>query len=91
MLGRGDRDLFGYPRLLPRHVSLHLDLPDDLFLNQGDRSSGVRSPVRRISLQLRLLGVTKSARDLGVDPRTVFRHLEKESDDGSAPPEPTPS
>ena len=25
---------------------------------------------------------TKTARDLGVDPRTVFRHLEKESDDG---------
>ncbi len=28
---------------------------------------------------------TKTARDLGVDPRTVFRHLEKESDDPSAP------
>jgi transcriptional regulator with GAF, ATPase, and Fis domain len=26
---------------------------------------------------------TKTARDLGVDPRTVFRHLEKESDDGA--------
>ena len=26
---------------------------------------------------------TKTARDLGVDPRTVFRHLEKESDDPS--------
>ena len=25
---------------------------------------------------------TKTARDLGVDPRTIFRHLEKESDDG---------
>src|SRR5688572_10873627 len=33
---------------------------------------------------------TKTARDLGVDPRTVFRHLEKESDDGSEPP-PEPS
>jgi transcriptional regulator with GAF, ATPase, and Fis domain len=30
---------------------------------------------------------TKTARDLGVDPRTVFRHLEKESEDGEAPPE----
>jgi transcriptional regulator with GAF, ATPase, and Fis domain len=29
---------------------------------------------------------TKTARDLGVDPRTVFRHLEKESDDGETPP-----
>jgi transcriptional regulator with GAF, ATPase, and Fis domain len=29
---------------------------------------------------------TKTARDLGVDPRTVFRHLEKESEDGDAPP-----
>ncbi|MFT3699761.1 MAG: sigma 54-interacting transcriptional regulator [Kofleriaceae bacterium] len=29
---------------------------------------------------------TKTARDLGVDPRTVFRHLEKEGEDG-APPE----
>ena len=29
---------------------------------------------------------TKTARDLGVDPRTVFRHLEKESDDGSESP-----
>ncbi len=29
---------------------------------------------------------TKTARDLGVDPRTVFRHLEKESDDGEQPP-----
>ncbi len=28
---------------------------------------------------------TKSARDLGVDPRTVFRHLEKESDGGTGP------
>ena len=26
---------------------------------------------------------TKTARDLGVDPRTIFRHLEKESDDGT--------
>ena len=32
---------------------------------------------------------TKTARDLGVDPRTIFRHLEKESDDGGeAPHEP---
>ena len=32
---------------------------------------------------------TKTARDLGVDPRTVFRHLEKESDDepGGASPD----
>jgi transcriptional regulator with GAF, ATPase, and Fis domain len=30
---------------------------------------------------------TKTARDLGVDPRTVFRHLEKESD-GEIPPDP---
>ncbi|HEY6033283.1 MAG TPA: sigma-54 dependent transcriptional regulator, partial [Kofleriaceae bacterium] len=29
---------------------------------------------------------TKTARDLGVDPRTVFRHLEKEGE-GDAPPE----
>ena len=29
---------------------------------------------------------TKTARDLGVDPRTIFRHLEKEDgDDGEAP------
>jgi len=27
---------------------------------------------------------TKTARDLGVDPRTVFRHLEKEGEDGNA-------
>jgi transcriptional regulator with GAF, ATPase, and Fis domain len=34
---------------------------------------------------------TKTARDLGVDPRTVFRHLEKESEDGGeVPPEPSP-
>ncbi|MGE5185704.1 MAG: sigma-54 interaction domain-containing protein, partial [Acidobacteriota bacterium] len=33
---------------------------------------------------------TKTARDLGVDPRTVFRHLEKESEDGGdVPPEPS--
>src|SRR5213078_3785787 len=25
---------------------------------------------------------TKTARDLGVDPRTIFRHLEKEAEDG---------
>ena len=30
---------------------------------------------------------TKTARDLGVDPRTVFRHLEKESEDGSEIPQ----
>jgi len=29
---------------------------------------------------------TKTARDLGVDPRTVFRHLEKESEDGGESP-----
>ncbi|MBA3539322.1 MAG: sigma 54-interacting transcriptional regulator [Deltaproteobacteria bacterium] len=29
---------------------------------------------------------TKTARDLGVDPRTVFRHLEKESDDPNDSP-----
>ncbi|MBP6631486.1 MAG: sigma 54-interacting transcriptional regulator [Kofleriaceae bacterium] len=28
---------------------------------------------------------TKTARDLGVDPRTIFRHLEKESGDGDEP------
>ena len=33
---------------------------------------------------------TKTARDLGVDPRTVFRHLEKEGDGtGELPPEPS--
>ena len=31
---------------------------------------------------------TKTARDLGVDPRTMFRHLEKESDDPNAGPDP---
>jgi transcriptional regulator with GAF, ATPase, and Fis domain len=31
---------------------------------------------------------TKTARDLGVDPRTVFRHLEKEGGEGDVPPEP---
>ena len=31
---------------------------------------------------------TKTARDLGVDPRTIFRHLEKEAEDGNElPPE----
>ncbi len=30
---------------------------------------------------------TKTARDLGVDPRTVFRHLEKESDEGGDVPQ----
>jgi transcriptional regulator with GAF, ATPase, and Fis domain len=32
---------------------------------------------------------TKTARDLGVDPRTIFRHLEKEdgSSDEGGPPE----
>ncbi|MBP9087955.1 MAG: sigma-54-dependent Fis family transcriptional regulator, partial [Kofleriaceae bacterium] len=30
---------------------------------------------------------TKTARDLGVDPRTIFRHLEKESDGEGAAPE----
>ncbi|MSP63563.1 MAG: GAF domain-containing protein [Myxococcales bacterium] len=29
---------------------------------------------------------TKTARDLGVDPRTIFRHLEKEDGDGGAEP-----
>jgi transcriptional regulator with GAF, ATPase, and Fis domain len=33
---------------------------------------------------------TKTARDLGVDPRTVFRHLEKESDEGGGEPPPEP-
>jgi transcriptional regulator with GAF, ATPase, and Fis domain len=31
---------------------------------------------------------TKTARDLGVDPRTVFRHLEKEGGEGGELPEP---
>jgi transcriptional regulator with GAF, ATPase, and Fis domain len=31
---------------------------------------------------------TKTARDLGVDPRTVFRHLEKEGGEGETPQEP---
>ena len=29
---------------------------------------------------------TKTARDLGVDPRTIFRHLEKEDDGGGEEP-----
>jgi transcriptional regulator with GAF, ATPase, and Fis domain len=32
---------------------------------------------------------TKTARDLGVDPRTIFRHLEKEDSDGGAGDVPT--
>jgi transcriptional regulator with PAS, ATPase and Fis domain len=31
---------------------------------------------------------TKTARDLGVDPRTIFRHLEKEGDDDPSSPSP---
>jgi DNA-binding NtrC family response regulator len=35
---------------------------------------------------------TKTARDLGVDPRTIFRHLEKEEGgDGAPDPEPSPA
>jgi transcriptional regulator with GAF, ATPase, and Fis domain len=32
---------------------------------------------------------TKTARDLGVDPRTIFRHLEKESENGGEAPPPS--
>ena len=61
---------------------LPTDLPPILPLNEA-KEKFQREYINEI-LALNDGNRTKTARDLGVDPRTVFRHLEKE--DGPIPP-----
>ena len=70
-----------------------LDLkPDDLapVLPLADAKEKFQRDYINEVLALNNGNLTKTARDLGVDPRTIFRHLEKEEtteDRGDIPPE----
>jgi transcriptional regulator with GAF, ATPase, and Fis domain len=70
----------------PEDLGLHSDeLPPILPLAEA-REQWQREYINEV-LELNGGNRTKTARDLGVDPRTIFRHLEKE-DDGEEPPAP---
>jgi transcriptional regulator with GAF, ATPase, and Fis domain len=69
--------------------------PEDMDLGQEDQEPIVPLEKAKEDFQRRYVlealernngNRTQTARDLGVDPRTVFRHLEKESEDGAEPP-----
>ncbi|HEY3360145.1 MAG TPA: sigma 54-interacting transcriptional regulator [Polyangia bacterium] len=69
--------------------------PEDMDLNEGNlppilplaeaKEQYQRRYINEI-LELNSGNRTKTARDLGVDPRTIFRHLEKEGENGRAVP-----
>jgi DNA-binding NtrC family response regulator len=67
-------------------------LPDDLppILPLLDAKEKFQRDYINEVLTLNAGNRTKTARDLGVDPRTIFRHLEKE-DDGDLSPESDPA
>jgi transcriptional regulator with PAS, ATPase and Fis domain len=70
----------------PEDLGLHSDdLPPILPLAEA-REQWQREYINEV-LELNGGNRTKTARDLGVDPRTIFRHLEKE-DGGEEPPAP---
>ena len=67
-----------------------LDLrPEDLpaILPLADAKEKFQREYINEALALNNGNRTKTARDLGVDPRTIFRHLEKEGDEEDGPQE----
>jgi len=82
------------PALTARDLDLEIDVPGqpgpveistpEQILPLADaRDLWQRDYINRV-LALNAGNRTKTARDLGVDPRTIFRHLEKEQDKGVA-------
>jgi transcriptional regulator with GAF, ATPase, and Fis domain len=79
------------PRITPVDLGLDLELgrgeedspssPEDVLPLADARERWQRTYINRI-LALNGGNRTKTARDLGVDPRTIFRHLEKEAERG---------
>ena len=70
----------------PEDLDLHEgNLPPILPL--GDAIEQYRRTYINEILELNRGNRTKTARDLGVDPRTIFRHLEKEGESGRGPDE----
>jgi transcriptional regulator with GAF, ATPase, and Fis domain len=68
----------------PEDLDLHEgNLPPILPL--GDAIEQYRRSYINEILELNRGNRTKTARDLGVDPRTIFRHLEKEGESGRSP------
>ncbi len=71
----------------PEDLGLNPDeLPPILPLTEA-RERWQREYINEV-LELNGGNRTKTARDLGVDPRTIFRHLEKEEAGGDEPPAP---
>jgi len=71
----------------PEDLGLHSDdLPPILPLAEA-REQWQREYINEV-LELNGGNRTKTARDLGVDPRTIFRHLEKEDGGAEEPPLP---
>ena len=82
------------PALTSRDLDLAIDVPgqpgpveiadpEQLLPLAEARELWQRDYINRV-LALNSGNRTKTARDLGVDPRTIFRHLEKEGDKGAA-------
>jgi transcriptional regulator with GAF, ATPase, and Fis domain len=91
---------FGWPgniRQLENHIKKACVLADKALLGPDDMGLSAILPLSDAKeqfqrdyinqvLELNNGNRTKTARDLGVDPRTIFRHLEKEEDgDGEVP------
>jgi len=83
------------PALTARDLDLEIDVPgqaspveistpEQVLPLAEARELWQRDYINRI-LALNAGNRTKTARDLGVDPRTIFRHLEKENDKGDKP------
>jgi chromosome segregation protein len=68
-------------------LQLQIELADQTLQDLVTQKEDQREYINEV-LALNNGNRTKTARDLGVDPRTVFRHLEKESEDGEVPQEP---
>jgi transcriptional regulator with GAF, ATPase, and Fis domain len=72
------------PLLSPEDLDLRAeDLPPILSLAEA-KEKFQRDYINEV-LGLNNGNRTKTARDLGVDPRTIFRHLEKEGEEGGEP------
>ncbi|MCE9578022.1 MAG: sigma 54-interacting transcriptional regulator [Deltaproteobacteria bacterium] len=68
----------------PDDLALTSDVLPQILTLQDAKDKFQREYINEV-LALNNGNRTKTARDLGVDPRTIFRHLEKESDEGVPP------
>ncbi|MDY0001815.1 MAG: sigma 54-interacting transcriptional regulator [Polyangia bacterium] len=77
----GDKALLG-----PEDLGLTADMMDEILPLAAAKEEFQRRYINEV-LARNSGNRTKTARDLGVDPRTIFRHLEKEEESGNRIPE----